>query len=150
MKKWLALVVFLVLVLGGGSAIGLVTRPDGWYASLEKPFFNPPGWVFGPVWTVLYILIAIAGWRTFMRDAGGTAMKLWGIQLVLNFLWSPLFFAAHWVGVALIDIVVLLGVIFAFIAATWTVDRPSAWMFVPYAAWVGFATLLNGSIFFLN
>lgn len=150
MKKWLVLVVFLVLVIGGGTAIGLVTRPEGWYAALEKPPFNPPNWIFAPVWTILYILVAVAGWRTFLRDAGGTAMKLWAAQLVLNFLWSPVFFAAHMVGAALAVVALLLVSILAFIGASWTADRPAAWMFVPYAAWVSFATLLNASILVLN
>lgn len=150
MKNWISLVVFLVVVIGGGLAIGLVTRPDGWYAELAKPPFNPPNWIFGPVWTILYVLIAVAGWRTFRRDAGGTAMKLWAAQLALNFLWSPVFFAAHIVGAALAVVVLLFAAIVGFIAATWTVDRPAAWMFVPYAAWVVFATLLNASIWVLN
>lgn len=150
MKNWISLVVFLVVVIGGGLAIGLVTRPDGWYAELAKPPFNPPNWIFGPVWTILYVLIAVAGWRTFRRDAGGTAMKLWAAQLALNFLWSPVFFAAHMVGAALAVVVLLFAAIVGFIAATWTVDRPAAWMFVPYAAWVAFATLLNASIWVLN
>ncbi len=150
MKKWLVLVVFLVVVIGGGISIGLVTRPEGWYAALEKPPFNPPAWIFAPVWTILYILIAVAGWRTFLRDAGGTAMKLWVAQLALNFLWSPVFFAAHMVGAALAVVALLLAAIVAFIAASWNADRPAAWMFVPYAAWVSFATLLNASIWVLN
>lgn len=150
MKKWLVLVAFLVLVIGGGTAIGLVTRPEGWYAALEKPPFNPPNWIFAPVWTILYVLIAVAGWRTFLRDAGGTAMKLWVAQLVLNFLWSPVFFAAHMIGAALAIVALLLVSILAFIGASWTPDRPAAWMFVPYAAWVSFATLLNASIWVLN
>lgn len=150
MKNWISLVVFLVVVIGGGLAIGLVTRPDGWYAELAKPPFNPPNWIFGPVWTILYVLIAVAGWRTFRRDPGGTAMKLWAAQLALNFLWSPVFFAAHIVGAALAVVVLLFAAIVGFIAATWTVDRPAAWMFVPYAAWVAFATLLNASIWVLN
>jgi tryptophan-rich sensory protein len=150
LKKWLVLVVFLVLVVGGGSAIGMVTRPEGWYAALEKPPFNPPNWIFAPVWTILYVLVAVAGWRTFRRDAGGRAMKLWAAQLVLNFLWSPVFFAAHMVGAALAVVALLFVAIVGFVAASWNADRAAAWMFVPYAAWVAFATLLNASILVLN
>lgn len=150
MRNRISLVVFLVVVIGGGLAIGSVTRPDGWYAALAKPSFNPPNWIFAPVWTILYVLVAVAGWRTFRRDAGGTAMKLWAAQLALNFLWSPVFFAAHWIGAALAVVSALLVTILAFVAATWVVDRPAAWMFVPYAAWVAFAALLNASILVLN
>jgi len=70
-KNWPALILFLILVVGGGLAIGFVTAPGAWYAGLAKPSFNPPNWLFAPVWTALYVLIGIAGWRTFERDRGG-------------------------------------------------------------------------------
>src|SRR6185437_4556277 len=97
----LALIPFLILVAGGGLAIGFLTAPGEWYAGLAKPSFNPPNWLFAPVWTLLYVLIAIAGWRIWRRDAGGWPTRLWWAQLVLNFLWSPIFFAAHRIGIAL-------------------------------------------------
>lgn len=145
-----ALVLFLALVLGGGLVIGYLTAPDEWYAALAKPVFNPPAWLFAPVWTVLYVLIAVAGWRVWRHARGGAAMKLWWAQLVLNFLWSPVFFAAHAIGAALGIIVLLLALILAFIGVTWRQDRAAAWLFVPYAAWVAFATALNAAIFSLN
>jgi tryptophan-rich sensory protein len=150
MNRVLLLVLFLLLVVGGGLAIGYLTAPGEWYASLIKPSFNPPNWVFGPVWTVLYVLIAVAGWRTFRRDRGGAAMKLWWAQLVLNFLWSPVFFAAHRIDLALIVIVLLLVFILAFIVASRRQDAVAAWLFAPYAAWVAFASALNGAIWMLN
>jgi tryptophan-rich sensory protein len=149
-KHRLALILFLVLVVGGGLAIGYVTAPGEWYAGLAKPSFNPPGWVFGPVWTLLYVLIAVAGWRVWRTDAGGTSMKLWWAQLVLNFLWSPVFFATHRIGLALVIILLLLATILAFIAWSSRQDRMAAWLFAPYAAWVAFAAVLNGSIFALS
>ena len=82
--RLLGLIPFLALVLGGGLAIGIVTAPGPWYASLAKPSFNPPGWIFGPAWSVLYVLIAIAGWRLWNRARSSAAMKLWWLQLVLN------------------------------------------------------------------
>lgn len=150
MKNRIALAAFLVLVVGGGTAIGLVARPEGWYAALEKPPFNPPDGIFAPVWTLLYVLIAVAGWRVWTRDAGGAAMRLWAAQLVLNFLWSPVFFVARGIGAALAVIALLLAAILAFVAASWSADRAAALMFVPYAAWVAFAALLNASIWILN
>jgi tryptophan-rich sensory protein len=150
MNRTRSLILFLVLVVGGGLAIGYLTAPGQWYASLAKPSFNPPNWVFAPVWTVLYILIAVAGWRTFVRDHASVRMKLWWGQLVLNFIWSPVFFAAHQIGIALLVIVLLLAVIIAFVAASWREDRIAAWLFAPYAAWVAFASVLNASIFALN
>ncbi|HVV65301.1 MAG TPA: TspO/MBR family protein [Rhizomicrobium sp.] len=150
MNRWIALIGFLVLVMGGGLVIGYLTAPSAWYDGLAKPPFNPPGWVFAPVWTALYALIAIAGWRVWLEDAGGWPMRLWWLQLALNFIWSPLFFGAHRIGLALADILLLLAAILAFIAVCSRQDRLAAWLFAPYAAWVGFASLLNWSILALN
>jgi tryptophan-rich sensory protein len=150
MNRYVAPILFLVLVLGGGLALGGLTVPGGWYAGLAKPSFNPPAWLFGPVWTVLYILIAIAGWRVWQRDRSGWPMKLWSAQLALNFLWTPVFFAAHQPGLAFVVILLMLAAILAFIVNAWRLDRVAAWLFVPYAAWVAFASVLNGSIWMLN
>jgi tryptophan-rich sensory protein len=149
-KNWPALILFLILVVGGGLAIGFLTAPGAWYAGLAKPSFNPPNWLFAPVWTALYVLIAIAGWCTFERDRSGWSIRIWWTQLVLNFAWSPVFFAAHRIGAALAVILLLLTAILSFIATAWRKDRPAAWMFVPYAAWVGFASALNAAILALN
>lgn len=132
--------------------IGLLTGPGAWFAGLRKPSFNPPSWVFAPVWTTLYIMIAVAGWRTWRRWRAGapyTALYLWGGQLVLNFAWSPLFFGAHRIDLALRVIVVLLATIVAFIVVSRN-DRVSALLFVPYGLWVAFATLLNAAFSRLN
>jgi tryptophan-rich sensory protein len=150
MNQLFPLLLFLVLVVGGGLAIGFVTAAGEWYAGLVKPTFNPPNWLFAPVWTVLYVLIAVTGWRTFERDRGGWPMRLWWAQLVLNFLWSPTFFAAHRIGLALLVVLLLLATILAFIIKSWRQDRVAAWLFAPYAAWVAFASALNGSIWLLN
>jgi translocator protein len=150
MNRWLALIGFLALVVGGGLTVGALTAPGEWYVQLAKPAFNPPGWVFGPIWTVLYALIAVTGWRIFERDRGGWALKLWWGQLVLNFVWSPAFFVVHRIWLALIIVLLMLATILAFIVAAWPQDRKAAWLFVPYAAWVAFASLLNASIFALN
>ena len=146
----LALILFVALVLGGGLAIGYATAPGEWYGGLVKPSFNPPGWVFAPVWSVLYVLIAIAGWRVWRKSAAGSAMKVWWLQLALNFLWSPVFFAAHQIGLAFGIILLMLAAIIAFIALAWREEQAAAWLFVPYAAWVAFAAMLNGAIFAVN
>ena len=150
MNDRLALILFLALVVGGGLAIGYLTAPGDWYAQLKKPAFNPPSWVFGPVWTVIYGLIAVAGWRVWRRDRTGWPMRYWWAQLGLNFLWTPIFFAAHQIGLALAVIVLLLATILAFVTASWREDRAAAMLFLPYAAWVAFASVLNGSILALN
>ena len=146
----IAIAPFVILVVGGGLLIGFFTVPGPWYEALAKPSFNPPGWLFGPVWTILYVLIAVAGWRIWRRQRSGRAMQLWWVQLVLNFLWSPVFFALQQVGLALVVILGLLATILGFVAAAWNVDRTAAWLFAPYAAWVAFASLLNASIWALN
>ncbi|WP_246675173.1 TspO/MBR family protein [Mesorhizobium sp. B2-3-4] len=150
MQRYPSLLLFLVLVLGGGLLIGYATLPGAWYASLAKPPFNPPNWVFAPAWTLLYVLIAVAGWRTWQREPAGVAMKIWGAQLVLNFLWSPTFFGAKMMAPALVVILLLLAAIALFIASAWNRDRLAALLFVPYAAWVAFATVLNASLLLLN
>lgn len=150
MARFIPLALFLLLVVGGGALIGIWNQGGEWYASLDKPPFNPPSWLFSPVWTILYILIAIAGWRTWMRTETGGAMSVWWLQLGLNFLWSPVFFSLQSPGGALLVIVPMLISILGFIALTWDRDRVSALLFLPYAAWVTFATVLNGSIWWLN
>lgn len=150
MSGRLGIVPFILLVVGGGLLIGFFTAPGPWYEALAKPPFNPPNWLFGPVWTILYVLIAVAGWRIWRHPSAGNAMKLWWLQLLLNFLWSPVFFGMEQVRLALVVILALLVVILAFIAVAWARDRVSAVLFVPYAAWVAFASLLNASILALN
>ena len=150
MRATVTLALFIALVLGGGTLIGLMTLPGEWYAGLAKPPFNPPNWVFAPAWTLLYILVAVAGWRTWQRGPRGAAMAVWFIQLALNFSWSPVFFGAHRPGAALVIVAALLATILGFIVMRWPHDRTAALCFTPYAAWVAFATLLNGAIWYLN
>ncbi|MCA9091507.1 MAG: tryptophan-rich sensory protein [Planctomycetaceae bacterium] len=150
MSRYSTLILFIAIVVGGGLAIGYLTAPGEWYAGLDKPSFNPPGWIFGPVWTLLYIAIALAGWWVWEHRRQSVAMKIWWIQLALNFIWSPVFFSAHQIGLALSVIVALLFAIIAFIVTTWERERAAAVMFIPYAAWVGFASVLNASIFIIN
>ena len=149
MRRLPLYIAFLVGVIGGGLLVGSVARPDGWFAALAKPSFNPPNWVFAPVWTALYVLIAVVGARTFERGLG-PGFALWAAQLALNFAWSPVFFGLHRPGAALVVVAALLAAVLAFIAAQWNADRVGALLFTPYAVWVAFATLLNGAIVTLN
>ncbi len=149
------LILFLALcfAVSGISSVVTADSLSGWYAALNKPSFNPPNWIFAPVWTALYAMMAIAAWRVWriagLENAAG-ALTLYGIQLLLNFLWSMIFFGAHSIGFALVEIVVLLAAIVATMRAFWRHDRIAGWLFVPYAAWVSFATLLNAAIWRLN
>lgn len=149
-RAWLILAVFLVVVMGVGAFIGASTAPGAWYAALNKPPFNPPNWIFGPVWSALYVLIAIAGWRTFLRNPTGTAMILWVTQMLLNWAWSPLWFSLHLIWPAFVCIMLMWLSIIGFIATTRRSDPVSAWLFAPYLLWVSFAALLNLSIALLN
>jgi tryptophan-rich sensory protein len=150
MKRWIAFIGFLVFVVGGGLVIGFLTVPGEWYAQLNKPAFNPPNWIFAPVWTVLYVMIAMAGWRTFERNRSDWSMRSWWLQLGLNFLWSPVFFTAHQIGAALLIILLLFVAVIGFIVMSLRQDRVAAWLFAPYAVWVMFASMLNGAIWLLN
>ncbi|NDW04446.1 TspO/MBR family protein [Jiella pacifica] len=149
MSRYLALPLFLLLSVGGGALIGLSVETGGWYAELAKPSFNPPDWVFAPVWGTLYILIGVAGWRVW-RAGIGTAQKLWWLQLALNVAWPPVFFSAHMLGAALIVILALDAAVVAFVAAAWRTERVSALLFLPYLAWVAYASLLNAALWWLN
>lgn len=149
-RSWGVLALFIVVVVAVGAVIGTQSIPGAWYEGLNKPPFNPPNWIFGPVWFTLYVMIAIAGWRTFMRDRTGTPMKIWYGQMVLNWAWSPIWFIGQMIWPAFAVIVLIWLSIVSFILISWNRDRPSALLFVPYLAWVSFASLLNLSIGILN
>lgn len=150
MTKWTIRIAFLTLVMGGGILIGTLTAPGVWYTELSKPAFNPPNWIFAPVWTTLYLLIAMSGWRQYEARDRGSLLPLWWAQLLLNFLWSPVFFVLQKPWLALVVIAALWLVIVLFIRGTWNRDRPSAVAFMPYLVWVSFASVLNLSIAMLN
>lgn len=144
------LVLFLIVTLGGGLLVGLTNQPGEWYDTLQKPFFNPPDWVFGPAWTTLYVLIAIAGARIFARARRSVAMVAWWAQLVLNFAWMPTFFTLQRPDLAMVVIALLLVSILVFIATTWRRDRLSALLFVPYLLWTLYASALNYALWQMN
>ncbi len=146
----------LVLCLHAGFIGSIFTTPkiDGWYAGIHKPSFTPPGWLFGPVWTLLYVLMGIAlylVWRKGLAAKGvKIALAVFLVQLALNALWSFAFFGAESPLAGLVVIVALWGMIAASIAAFAPVSRAAAALLVPYILWVSFATILNASIYFLN
>ena len=146
----LVYLVFIILILGGGLLIGAGNIPDEWYRSLAKPAFNPPDWVFAPVWSLLYAIIGVVGARTWLALRRSMAMRLWFAQMVFNFAWSPVFFGLHDPTSAMIVILGLLVSVAAFIAVSWRQDRTAALLFAPYLAWVAFATALNAAILLLN
>jgi tryptophan-rich sensory protein len=145
-----ALAVFVAMV-AIAAFFGARFQPGSWYEGLQKPPLNPPSWVFGPVWSVLYLASAVAGWLVWRaRPAARRPLALWGGQLVLNAAWSPLFFGLHLPGLALVDILLLLGLVIATTASFHRVRMMAGALFVPYAAWVGFAAYLNAGLWYLN
>ncbi len=136
-----------------GSIFTISAIPT-WYATLAKPSLNPPAWLFGPVWTMLYFLMGIAAFLVWRKgwDSKGVkpALSLFAIQLILNALWSIIFFGLHSPGWALTEIIVLWIAIVATIVAFTKVSRPAAWFLAPYILWVSFAAYLNYSIWIFN
>ena len=150
MRKIVVHALFIVALLAAGFAIGAGNPPGPWFEGLSKPPFQPPAWLFAPVWSLLYVLIAVAGARTWLRGAASRRMWLWLAQMALNLLWSPAFFGQQSAGLGLAVIVPLLALIAIYIAVSWRSDRVAALLFVPYGLWVAFASLLNASILVLN
>ena len=127
--------------------------PGAWYAALSKPAWNPPNAIFAPVWSVLYGLMAVAAWLVWRRagfSGAGAALGLFAVQLILNALWSYLFFGRHQPGLAFGDIVVLWVAILSVVLLFWRVDRVAGALLLPYLAWVGFAAYLNFTLWRLN
>jgi len=150
--RWPALAGWLLLCFAA-AAMGGLFMPGEWYASLKKPTWNPPGWIFGPVWTALYTMMAVAAWLLWRQGGWGKQRKpllIFIVQLTLNALWTPLFFGLHWPGVAFAEIALLWFAIAATIAAFRPVSRVAAWLLTPYLAWVSFAAILNGTLWRLN
>lgn len=141
---------FAVAAIGGlATAKGVTT----WYLTLEKPSFNPPSWLFGPVWTVLYIVMAIAFWKIWTLDPSHVqknAMIWFGIQLGLNLLWSVLFFYLQVPGIALVEILLMWGAILMTIIKFGALVPWTGYILIPYLLWVSFASLLNAAIWWLN
>ncbi len=149
MRDGMALFGFAAIV-AVAAASGSLFMPGPWYESLAKPWFTPPNWLFPIAWTVLYIMIAIAGWLVWRAGGSGTALAVWGIGLVLNALWSYLMFGRHDIASALIDVSVMWLFVAAFIILAWPIDKRAVLLFAPYLVWVTFAALLNFEVWRLN
>ena len=153
--RLVALALWIALCVGGGTLIGLAA-PGGdspWYASLDKPSWTPPGWLFAPVWTMLYTAMGVAAWLVW-REGGWRQQRLplavFLAQLALNFAWSPLFFGLRQITWALVDIVAIWLLIVLTMRLFGRVQRAAAWLLTPYLAWVSFATALNAAIVWMN
>ncbi|MCB2153426.1 tryptophan-rich sensory protein [bacterium] len=154
-REWIGLGVFFLAVLVAALIGGYFTSlsVDDWYRGLRKPGFTPPNWVFGPAWTILYILIAIAGWRIWIRrgyDGARRGMAYYVGQLVLNASWSIYFFGIRSPFMGLVVILLLIAAIIGTINQFRLYDKTAAWLLAPYLAWVCYATALNAAIWMMN
>lgn len=138
----------------GAAAVGAQFTPGAWYAQLSKPSWTPPGWVFAPVWTVLYAVMAVAAWGVWRARATSEvvvlALCIFAVQLILNTLWSWLFFGLRRADLAMLDIALLWGAIVATVIAFWQVRAWAGALLIPYLVWVSFAAALNWQIWRLN
>jgi tryptophan-rich sensory protein len=145
--------VLICLAVGFIGSFSTATSITSWYAGLEKPFFNPPNWLFGPVWTLLYTLMGLAGyysWTQRKKRIGMLAFKVFLLQLFFNFWWTPIFFGLQNMAFALVVIIIMWGLIVYWIRLLFALNKKVAWSQIPYVLWVTFATLLNASLFYLN
>lgn len=156
MKNWIKLVISIALPLGIGAVAGMFTASEisGWYQTINKPSWQPPNWVFGPVWTVLYVMMGVAFYLVWITDSQPgrkrMAITLWIVQLVFNFFWSFIFFKQHQIDWALAEILLLWFFILLTILAFSRISPVAAWLMVPYISWVSFASLLTYTIYQLN
>ncbi len=154
-REFVGLAVAVAACLGAGAIGALATAGaiPTWYAAIRRPTWNPPNWIFGPVWTALYILMAVAAWQVW-RAAGWTqarvALSLFVLQLLLNAAWSPIFFGLHRIGWAFVEILALWAAIVATILAFWPIRPLAGVLLLPYLAWVTFASALTFAIWRLN
>lgn len=151
----LKLIVSVILPVGIGGIAGIFTSEavPGWYATLNQPSFNPPNWVFGPVWTILYILMGISLfliWKENYSRKRNIAITVFLMQLALNFAWSLIFFHFRMIGLALVEIILLWISILTMLFIFYRIKPVAAYINIPYLLWVAFATMLNASYYILN
>jgi benzodiazapine receptor len=144
-----SLAVFVILVVVAASS-GIFFQPGDWYESLRKPRWTPPNWLFGPVWSVLYVMIAIAGWLVWKQAPGSGAMWFWGLQLFVNATWSGVFFGMRRMDLAFYDIGLLWLLVAGFIVTALPISTVAALLFVPYLIWVSIAGALNWTVWRMN
>lgn len=149
MSYYLPLGAFIALVFVAASS-GALFQPGAWYANLNKPSWTPPNWLFPVAWSVLYLLIAIAGWKVWQVEGIKTALIVWGISLLINMSWSYIMFERKEIGLALVDLILLWISIVAFMILAWPVSQTATYLFVPYLMWVSIAGALNFSVWRLN
>jgi translocator protein len=151
-QSWLALIVLIVVCFAVAGLGSMATTPSipNWYAGLAKPSWTPPSWLFGPVWSFLYLSMAVAAWLVWRKGNASLPLTFFAVQLAFNLAWSWLFFGLHSPGAAFIDIIFLWAAIATTLIACWRRTMAAGLLFVPYLAWVTFAAMLNFAVWRLN
>ena len=151
-NKYLSLLILLLVTFIApviGSYVTSVFK-EPWYSEIIQPSFNPPSWVFPPVWSTLYVMMSIAIWRVWIAFFNSRILKLYFFHLFFNCIWSIIFFGFHQIGLALINIIVILFFIIILMKEYLKIDKLSFYLMIPYFLWSSFALILNASILFLN
>ncbi len=151
-KKYLSLFIILVITFTasiiGGFTTALFKEP--WYSQIILPSFNPPSWVFGPVWTTLYVLMSLAAWSLWMKNSNKKQLNLYFVHIFFNSIWSVIFFGFHLIGLALLNLVIILAFIILLMKIYFTANKLSFYLFLPYFVWTSYALILNSAIYYLN
>ena len=151
-NKYLSLILFLIITFSASAIGGFTTSAfkEPWYSEIILPSFNPPSWVFGPVWSTLYVFMSIAIWKTWDMTKDKKLLKIYFLHLFFNAIWSVIFFGFHNIGLALVDLIIILLFIILLMKIYYRISKTSFYLMVPYFIWTSYAFILNASIFLLN
>ncbi len=152
MNKYLSLIFFLIITFAASAIGGFTTSvyKEPWYSQIILPSFNPPSWVFGPVWSTLYVFMSIAIWKAWDLTRNKQLLKIYFLHLFFNATWSVIFFGFHNIGLALIDLIIILFFITLLMKIYYKISKTSFYLMIPYLIWTSYAFILNTSIFILN
>ena len=146
----LGLILLVTFVASGVGSFVTSSFKEPWYSEILLPSFNPPSWVFGPVWTILYIFMSVAAWSAWKKTLDKKILQIYFVHLFFNAIWSIIFFGFHKIGLALIDLIIILAFIILLMKIYLKVEKVSFYLMVPYFLWSSYALLLNATIFLLN
>ena len=151
-NKYLSLFLILFITFIASAIGGFTTTSfkEPWYTQIILPSFNPPSWVFAPVWTTLYIMMSVAIWKIWINSFNSKILKLYFIHLFFNGTWSVIFFGFHQIGLALINLIIIIVFIILLMKRYFIIDKISFYLMIPYFLWSSYALILNSSIFLLN
>ena len=151
-NKYLSLFLILLITFIASAIGGFTTASfkEPWYSEIILPSFNPPSWVFGPVWTILYVFMSVAAWSTWQKTLDKKILLIYFVHLFFNAIWSIIFFGFHEIGLALIDLIIIIFFIILLMKIYFRKNLISFYLIIPYFLWSSYALILNTSIYFLN